>query len=386
MLITSYAQLINGVSKFQSWQIVVRYGGKALSEKSPAEFQAAVGFAIGLDLVSGVGGTIVAIGLLPLIGTRFGVPERYVLDAMLYCSLLPAMASATPTGVLRALKRFDLIGWQATVFPILRAMFSGIAWAAHAPLGVFVVIWYITNLGNDVLLWILALRELRQRKLLQGIRPSLRPRGLAGAWRFALYTNLHTGVLAAVDPLSRLVVGALLGPAAVGLYRVALSVADAVGRPTDLLLKTYYPQVVGMDFRSKEPWRLMIRITAISSFVGLLMSLFLVVGGRWIIAGIFGRHFIAAYQPLLILCVAAFLSMTAFPLSPMLYSLDRPQAPVKARVIGTTMQFILIVPLIASFGLSGAAGAYVIGYAISIMFMVVSLAREYGRLRTNAGA
>jgi O-antigen/teichoic acid export membrane protein len=136
-----------------------------------------------------------------------------------------------------------------------------------------------------------------------------------------------------------------------------------------------------MDFQSKKPWRLMVRIGALATIVAAVATLVLLVGGKPIIAAIFGKQFIAAYQPLLILCVAAVLGMLTFPLAPTLYSLDRPEAPARARLTGTAIHFILIVPLIGWIGLDGAALAYVLGYAISMLLMMRSLLGEYRRVR-----
>ena len=38
-----------------------------------------------------------------------------------------------------------------------------------------------TDLGGDLFLWFLAWRELKRRRLLSGIRPTLRPNSLPGA-------------------------------------------------------------------------------------------------------------------------------------------------------------------------------------------------------------
>src|SRR5690242_21064639 len=39
VLITSYAKAASGLSKFESWQLIVRYGGQALTEGRPDEFK-----------------------------------------------------------------------------------------------------------------------------------------------------------------------------------------------------------------------------------------------------------------------------------------------------------------------------------------------------------
>src|SRR6188472_2985804 len=63
ILITSYAKAASGISKFQSWQLIVRYGGKALAAGEHEDFKASTGFAFALDVVSGIGGMIIAVML-----------------------------------------------------------------------------------------------------------------------------------------------------------------------------------------------------------------------------------------------------------------------------------------------------------------------------------
>src|SRR5215218_6690494 len=190
ILIVSYAKAASGLSKFQSWQLIVRYGGRALAGGEHEEFKASTGFAFALDVVSGVGGMILAVMLLPFIGQWFGITDQYLWLAIFYCTLLPTMSAATPVGVLRALDRFDLISWQGSSYPIARAILAGAAFATGAPIEVFVAIWFVTDLSGDILLWYFATRELRRRGLLQGIRPTLKPETLPGAWRFAIHVNL----------------------------------------------------------------------------------------------------------------------------------------------------------------------------------------------------
>src|SRR3954470_9632755 len=48
ILIDSYARAVSGIVKFQSWQLIVRYGGKALHGEHD-DFKASTGFAFALD-------------------------------------------------------------------------------------------------------------------------------------------------------------------------------------------------------------------------------------------------------------------------------------------------------------------------------------------------
>ncbi|MGE5563343.1 MAG: lipopolysaccharide biosynthesis protein [Bacillota bacterium] len=380
ILIDSYARAVSGIAKFQSWQLIVRYGGRALDGEHE-DFKASTGFAFALDAVSGVGGMLVAVALLPFIATWVGIPADKLWLALLYCTLLPTMAAATPTGVLRALDRFDQISWADTVTPITRLGLVLTAYFAHAGFAAYVAAWYLTSLTGDLYQWFLAWRELRRRGLLEGIRPTLKPDSLPGAWRFAIHVNLTASVQSAWGPIARVVVGGLLGAAGAALFRVASSLSDSASKPADLLAKAFYPEVVRMDLSSKKPWKLMLRGTALASAFALVAILILLVGGKPLVSVLFGKDFLGAYDALVILMVIPFLSVLSFPLPPMLYALDRADAPLKARLFGTILFFALIAPLCWNFGVSGAAAAFVVGNLGTVGTMMCQLRSEHRRVR-----
>jgi O-antigen/teichoic acid export membrane protein len=380
ILITSYARAVSGIAKFQSWQLIVRYGGRALHGQVE-DFKTSTGFAFALDAVSGIGGMLVAVALLPFIAAWVGIKPDQLWLAMLYCTLLPTYAAATPDGVLRALNRFDQISWQGTATPISRVILVSIAYALGAPFAIYVGIWYVTDLAGDLYSWFLAWRELRRRGLLKGIRPTLRPDSLPGAWRFAIHVNLNASVQAAWGPIARLVVGGLLGPAGAALFRVASSLSDSASKPADLLAKAFYPEVVRMDLSTKKPWKLMLRGTALATALAVLAIVILIVGGQDIVRLLFGKEFIGAYQALVILMVVPFINVFSFPLPPMLYALDRPDVPVTSRLAGSAVFFLSIAPLAWNFGVDGAAIALVLGSAATAAIMIWQLQREYRRVR-----
>src|SRR5579884_451486 len=261
ILITSYVKAVNGIVKFQSWQLIVRFGGHGVAHGDPEHFKIATGFAFSLDMLSGLAGLILGAALLPFIAQWVGISHDYLWLAIFYCTLLPVMASATPDGVLRVLDRFDLMSWSDTVTPISRALLVSAAFAAGASFPVYVAAWYVTDLLGQLYPWILAARELQRNGLRDGMRPTLNPIGLPGAWRFAIEVNLATSVEAVWGPIGRLVVGGLLGPAGAALFRIASTLADSAHKPADLLGKAFYPEVMRMDLSSKRPWKLMVRGT-----------------------------------------------------------------------------------------------------------------------------
>ena len=383
VLIASYAQAVSGISKFQSWQLIIRYGGPGLARGEPEDFKTASSFALGLDVVSGILGMIAAIALLPLIGNWFGIPDNLIVLTMLYCTLVPTMGAATPIGVLRGLDRFDLISWQGTSYPIARALMILVAWQTDAPFIAYVAIWYATDLGGDLFLWFLGWRELRRRKLLSGVRPRLSAPGLPRAWRFAISVNLTTSLNTAMGPVARLIVGGLLGPASAALYRVAASLAASAQKPADLLAKAFFPEVMRLDLKTKRPWRLMIRGMLLCLPLGIVAILLVWLAGRPILDLLFGAEFLPAYPVLVVMMAASILAALTFPLPSMLLALDRPNAALFARLAGVIVFLAAVAPFSSLWGVVGAGAAFVLGNAVWIGVMAVLLAIEYRRVRAR---
>ncbi len=384
ILVHSYVQAISGLAKFNSWQVVVRYGGPALVAGDARRFQQATAFAVGLDLASGVIAMIGAILLVPLIGPWFGLPPDMFFYVSLYCLLIPTMGAGAASGVLRALDRFDLLSWQGTVNPILRAMLTFVAWWQGYAFPAYLLIWFISDLVSDLILWGLAIRELRRRGLLAGLRPTVRSDGLEQGWKFAFTINLNSSLNAAWGPLSRLLVGGLLHPAAAGLYRVASSITDAAQRPTDFLNKAFYPEVMRLDHRTNTPWRLMLRATAFSAAIGLIMCMATILAGQWLLRVAFGPEFVDAYPVMVVLIGVPLVAMISFPWPAMLHALDRATLTLVANGFGVLVYIATIFPLVDRFALLGAGLSFLLGRIAMALFMALALVRERRRLKASA--
>jgi O-antigen/teichoic acid export membrane protein len=182
-------------------------------------------------------------------------------------------------------------------------------------------------------------------------------------------------------PVARLVIGGLLGPAGAALFRIASSLADSAQKPSELLGKAFYPEIVRMDLSSKRPWKLMLRGTVLASGIALLGIALLLVGGRPLMSLLFGKAFLGAYAPLVVLMLVPFLGVFSFPLTPMLYALGRSDGPLKAKLLGSAVFFGSIAPLSWRFGVVGAAVSFVLGSAASVGAMMVQLRGEHRRVR-----
>jgi O-antigen/teichoic acid export membrane protein len=138
---------------------------------------------------------------------------------------------------------------------------------------------------------------------------------------------------------------------------------------------------VRMDLSSKKPWKLMLRASVLMAGVALLAIIVLLLGGKPLIDLLFGKPFLGAYRPLVILMAIPFTGILSFSLLPMLYALGRTDGPLKAKLLGSAIFFLTIAPLSRAIGVAGAAVALVLGHIANITAMTIQLKREHRRVR-----
>jgi len=381
MVIHTYAEGAGALAKFQTWQFIIRYGGPALARGDERIARDAIRFSFGLDISSGLVGMVGAAVLLPLLAGRLGLSGTTLTIAFVYCTLIPTMTAATPTGVLRLLDRFDLIAMQQVVTPLLRAVGATFSYFAHLGFPGFVTTWYLSDIGGDLVTWFFAARELRRRGMADAFRPGLfgTARRLPDAWSFAWTTNIGHSVYAAWGSLSNVVVAAILGPIAAGFYNIASTLLDSTRKPADLLSRGFYPEIMRLDPASKAPWRLGLRTGTIAGLIGLLMLVIILIGGKPLIALIFGKKYLASYALLRLMIWALAISMASFPLESLLYMVGRQRAALAAQIAATSLYLGALALFTWRYGLIGAGYAYLLGTAAMTAFMLLPVIGSYRR-------
>ena len=381
MIVHTYASGAGALVKFQTWQFIVRYGAPALQRGDRRTARDAIRFAFGLDITSGLIGMALAMIALPLLAERLGIKGQAFGLALAYCTLVPTMSSATAVGVLRLLDRFDLIGGQQIVTPVLRAAGASIAYFGNLGFTGFVVTWYVADIVGDLVLWALAARELKRRDMLDAFKPGLfgTARRLPRAWSFVWTTNIAQSINSAWGPLSNLVVAGTLGPVAAGLYKIASTLMDSTAKPANLLSRGFYPEIMRLDPSSKQPWRLGARMAALSACLGVVVILLVMVGGKPAVGFIFGHKYIGAFGLLQIMTWSLVVSTAAFPLESLLYMVDRQRTALAAQTMSAIFYLGLLYLFTRWFGLSGAGFAFLFGTITTALLMLIPTIGSYRR-------
>ncbi len=369
-LIHAFAQFLGEVVKFQSWQTLIHYGAGPLAERRLPTFQQVLRFSLFLDVASLLVGLIAGVAGAFLFAGPLGWKGDEA-PAAAYVASIAFMVSATPLGLLRLFDRFDVMAWQAALVSLVRVIGCGLAASLEAPLEAYLLAWGLGTAVGFAYLAHGAWRELRARDLLDGFtwRGPL-AKGLPGIWRFAWSTNLSATSDVAFTHVVTLAVGAWVGPAQAGFWRLGRQVADAIAKPAKLLTPALYPELARLRIAEGDAQmaRLALQIGATTGALCLVIVAVAAFAGKPLLALIMGPAFTPAAELMTWQVAAAAIAIFALPLEPMLVSQGRPGAALRVRLV-VSLAFLAALPVVvdlwgargAAIGLIAAAAAMALG-------------------------
>lgn len=386
VLVHAYIQTIGEIAKFQSWQALLQYGTAPLDAGRISEFQRVLRFSLLLDVLSGVGGVVIALIGVLLVGSALGWTAETAPTVAVYSLVIVFMVSATPTGALRLLDRFDLLAWQSAIDSWVRVIGAAVAWRLGAGLATFLAIWFVGQVVAFVFLFGAAWRTLRARGALDGFR--LRASGsltdgFPGLWSFVWSTNLNSTLALAFTHVSTLMVGALLGARDAALFRVAKQLGDAVAKPAKLIVPALYPELARLAAAQdivrlrRLVWQLALAAGGAASVLLLIAASIREPALRLIV----GEEFVPAKDVLLWLLGASVVSLWALPLEPLLMSTGSAGAAFRMRLLVTIVYLPILYLATVNGGLTATGAASVIGALLLFLGQLWLVLRWYRRPR-----
>jgi len=245
VVVQAFALTVAGICRFNAGGVLVRFGAICLSSGRRRDLQGLLLLVLLLDLGSAAAALLLAELLVAPLLPLLGWPPGLLGFARPYLVIILFSQSATPLAVLRLLDRFDLAALQRIVLPAVRL--AGVLLAMPADGGLWAVgaAWLAANIADSLVAWGLALRELRRRRLLEGME--FRLRGLVrphpGLWRLLIAVNLRGTVGLVSSRIATLLVGAMLGARMAGLYQLALQIAGSLERVAEMVRKALEPEL-----------------------------------------------------------------------------------------------------------------------------------------------
>lgn len=387
-MLLAQVSLLTGLAAFQTNQAIIRYGVPHLEAGEKGAFQALVKAGTILDFGAALVAMVFAILFAPLIGDWLDWTPQLVADAQLIAPLALTTAIATPKSLLRLFGRFDLLTHQLLVTPSVRLVGVVIAWALGAGLTGYLIVWLVAGLvGAAVAIWF-GWREAYRANMLHGLNRSFKglTRENPGIWHFTLMTNISSSLGLIPRELSTVLVGAMLGPAAAGLFKVARELGTAFGRPVDLLNQSVFPDVARLVV-SRE-WRRLRKTIRHAGFIASgtsgLITLILLIAGGPLIRLVFGEGYQGALPVLLLIALATTISVWTVAADAALYALGRPTAPLAIALAANLVFATLLVWRLPIDGIHGAGVAFLASSITNVLMSLGFLAAMLRRAEASS--
>lgn len=364
----TYGQLFSNLSHFESWKGVIRFGALHLAANGQAQLSRLLGFTAALDWASALAGAALAVLIAFLIGPLVRWPIELQEQCAAFAAALVAGSGGTPTGILRLFNRFDLLAFTEAFAPVIRLLGAIFAWLGGGGVTAFLAAWAVGAIVQLLATWVAALLVSRQKLSIS--RQSLRSASLEnrGLWHFMWRTSLSSSLRFLSMQAGTLAVGASVGPAMAGGFRLADRIATAITKPTEQLARVVYPELahlVATDDR-KLLRRMLLRSTLMSlAFAGAAVGVF-VIAGRLILRLIAGPQFTFAQPFLAVLAIASAIELSGFVLEPWHNAHGGAAIVLRARLAGAIVYGAFLIGLLPLFGALGAAFAAVASSAVIV--------------------
>lgn len=359
-LVESFVRVVDLILRIEPWQAVIRYAIQAQNRGDDAGFLRLFKLSILIDAAGGIiagGACFILAGFIsPLIGLDPETGPRYIyLTAFaLFFSFRP-----TATAILRVFDRFDILAKIDMASALIRLILTVIAWQGGMGLWAFFVILLLQNLSDRLLCFGFAMRELRRN----GHHGVLAADGLGairenpGILRFMWNSNFNVILRQSANRFDVLVLGAMLNPAAVGMYQLGKRVMNRVVKLAGPVRQTIYPELSRLWEQGKiAQFNRLILIVSVSILVlQLVVAVPVMLNIERIIEIVFGSAFLGAGTVMNILLMSSIIFAAGVALNPALLSMGKDRLLVMVTVLSTVLFAVSFLPMVHLFGVEGAA-------------------------------
>ena len=364
-LVESFVRIVDLILRLEPWQAVIRYAIQAQHRGDTTAFLRLIKLSVLIDAAGGVLAGVVCMILAPFVAPLIGLPEG-VGEEYIWVMALGLFFSFRPTAiaVLRIFDRFDRLAWVDMISALVRLLLTVVAWLAGLGIWAFLVILLVQSLLDGLLAFAVALHELRKR----GHHGALTAQGLAalrenpGFLRFLWNSNFNVILRQSANRFDVLVLGAMMSPAAVGVYQLGKRVMNRLTKLAGPLRQTIYPELARLWDKGKihQFNRLVLIFSASILLLQLVIAVPFMLNMERVIAVLFGPAFAGAGPVMNILLISAIIFASGVALNPALLAMGKDRMLVRVTMLSTLLFALSFLPFVHFWGVEGAAASNLI--------------------------
>ncbi len=387
-IMRTVVSIVEQYANFNTWQVVVRYGIEAIARNSRYDVERVIKLAVVVDLVTGTLGAVVIAGIALLVPSVFDWSLRESLLCALYAVTIVTRVTGASDGIFRICDAYRAQAISSSVAAGVITIAVAVATGLGAGFEGCIYALVIGEVIGNAITTFAAFAVARDhgfgawpRAHLAGMRTTY-----PGIVRFMLAANAQLSVKKTSTELDMVVVGAMIGDVASGLFRVVKQLGTIPGRiflPFEQVVFTELAKsAASHDYAGFR--RLLFRFTALIAIGSLATWGVAALVAEPLLELVAGPAFVPAAAAFRWYLLAMVLVIATAPSARAIVALDRPGALFVSELIALGFLVGAIVFGAYQFGVVGVSVAIVIQRALLLVASLGLVAQSLRqRERTN---
>jgi len=358
--------MIRGFFSMQTWQAIIKYGVDTLKTNRNSQFFSVTKITLFIEIITLLISGATAIFLVVFLNNLWGLPGEYVSLAVLFCLTIFLNFSDYFTGILRLFNKFHLFSIYLSASSLVRFIFIVIIWTQKlsfiSSVQLLVVFEFLKNIAL-ILLGILVFNRKVETNFFKSLTIKTDHRfSFRDIFSFLGSIWLWSTLRMLPREFDIFLLGGLLGPSSVGLYKIAKQFGTLVSRIYTPIYQAVFPDINIMKQKRhyQKIKKLLSKLTALillSSFIIFLIFLFF---GKSILLLTVGEKYILAYLPAVFYLIALLIFSGSIAFIPFLFSIQNEKYVIKVYLVAALSYFLILPFLVIQYGILGASLAYAI--------------------------
>jgi len=356
ILLHTYVKVVKGFLNFRTFEAIVRFGVPLQESGDESRLKSLLRSSMVIDFSSSLLAALIGVACVPLASQFLHWDEQLTRWAWFYVLILLSTCVNTSSGILRLYDRFDALGIQFTVQPLVRLLLVSLAWLFDGGMFVFLLAWGVAYCTGNIYMFLRGLIELKSHlatPLFQGFSWGEIKEREREFWSFIGVIYWQTNLDLIPKQVSTLLAGNLLGPAAAGLFRLAREISTVLGRPAALLRDVLFPDLTRAWHAEDAGFKqLQFRTSLIAGSAGLLIVVIAWFVGDFLLA-LVGEDYVPARPLMVLLLLAASFELASAPLRAAAYAMGKAASLLRIHVLAICCYVVLFYVVTGYVGLIG---------------------------------
>ncbi|WP_186827331.1 lipopolysaccharide biosynthesis protein [Paracoccus aurantiacus] len=359
-LVEAFVRIVDLIVRLEPWQAVIKYAIGAQDRRDAPAFLRLIKLSILIDAFGGILSGLTCIILASFIAPMIGLSDESGAQYIWFVAFgLFFSYRSTATAILRIFDRFDLLARIDMITALIRLALTVIAWASGLGIWAFLALLLAQSLMDGLVAFFCALKELHRHGY-HGVRAASGLQALRenpGFLRFLWNSNFNVILRQSANRFDILVLGAMMNPAAVGIYQLGKRVMNRVTKLAGPIRQTIYPELARLWEQGKiAQFNRVVLIVSVSILMmQLVVALPIMLNMEWVIERLFGNAYAGAGPVMNILLGSSIIFASGVALNPALLSMGKDRILVRVTVISTVLFAASFLPFVHLWGVEGAA-------------------------------